>query len=265
MQESRSQQQLGSTQTNGFKVDAEERVDLYTVVREMREVIHGETRVSRAFIATHLKESEKNEVDLETAFNNWRAQFSDENQETNPIFTGFLSIRGPFSFHLLESDSKSLNAYLKHLHTEFKQKNTPYESIQVLAFNEENPSRFYSEWGACKALHSSNVPLSKPEKSDSEVQDRIFAIYNMFCQSGVRLRDRERNQIKKSEKRWNEVSDEIAISNDDFSTMINARVMSIDDYYMLYLEDLEIELDNELQFPQHPTLLDTLEYKDNLL
>ena len=265
MQENRSHQNLGASQTSGFKVDAEERVDLYGVVRDMREVPDTETRVSRAFIAANIKESEKKEVDLEADFNNWRAQFIDENQETNPVFTGFLSIRGPFSFHLLESDSKSLNAYLKHLYTESKQKNSIYENIQVLAFNEENPYRFYSEWGACKALHSSNVPLSKPEKSDTEVQDRIFAIYNMFCQSGLRLRERERNQIKKSEKRWNEVSDEIAISNDDFSTMINARVMSIEDYYMLYLEDLEIELDNELQFPQHPTLLDTLEYKDNLV
>lgn len=47
--------------------------------------------------------------------------------------------------------------------------------------------------------------------------------------------------------------------------MVSPRFMNLDDYYKLYLEDLEIELDSELQYPQHPTLLDTLEYKDNLI
>jgi len=267
MQDSRYQQPFASQQSQrqdyekSFKVDAEERGDLYSIVRDMREIEHGSTKVSRLFLAAQLNESDKNKVDLENAFLTWSSQFVED--ESTRI-TGFLLIRGSFFFHLLEADSKILNIYLKHLHDESKDKNSVYAAIYVLAFNEENPYRFYDEWGSYNALASA-VVLSKPEKSDQEMQDRIYAIYNMFCQSGYNLREKEKNQKKKSENRWKEASDEIALSNDDVSTMINSRFMSIDDYYMLYLEDLEIELDNELQYPQHPTLLDTLEYKDNLV
>jgi len=267
MQDSHLQQGYGQQHSHrqeyekSFKVDAEERGDLYTIVRDMREVEYGATKVSRLFLAAQLNESDKNKVDLENAFLNWSSQFS---EDESIRITGFLLIRGAFVFHLLEADSKILNAYLKHLHAESKEKTSVYTGIYVLAFNEENPYRFYDEWGSYNAL-SSAVVLSKPEKNDQEMQDRIYAIYNMFCQSGTHLREKEKNQKKKSENRWKEASDEIALSNDDISIMINSRFMSIDDYYMLYLEDLEIELDNELQYPQHPTLLDTLEYKDNLI
>lgn len=267
MQDSRYPQHPGSQNSNrqdyekNLKVDAEERVDLYTIVREMREVEHGQTRVSRLFYAAQLNEFEKNKVDLEAAFTNWSSKYLED--ETVKI-TGFMLIRGSFCFHLLESDSKVLNEYLKYLHAETKQKNSVYLGIYVLAFNEENPYRQYDEWGSYNSL-TTGVVITKPEKSDQEMQDRIWAIYKMFCQAGARLKEKEKNVKKKSENRWKEASDEIALSNEDISIMVASRFMNLDDYYKLYLEDLEIELDSELQYPQHPTLLDTLEYKDNLI
>lgn len=40
------------------------------------------------------------------------------------------------------------------------------------------------------------------------------------------------------------------------------RFMSIEDYYHLYLEDIEILLDREIQYPYNPPLTKYLEYYD---
>jgi hypothetical protein len=38
--------------------------------------------------------------------------------------------------------------------------------------------------------------------------------------------------------------------------------MSIEEYFEMYLDELEIELDSELHFPQLPTMIDILQYND---
>src|SRR5688572_22537518 len=85
MQQSMQGSFQGSMQSNrqeydkgAFKVDAEDRVDLYSVVREMREVEYGETRVSRIFYAAQLNEFEKNNHDLESEFLNWSSRYTED-------------------------------------------------------------------------------------------------------------------------------------------------------------------------------------------
>ena len=46
------------------------------------------------------------------------------------------------------------------------------------------------------------------------------------------------------------------------SMLFSNRFMSIDDYAELYLEDLEIKLDSEVEFPYKPSLTRNLEYSD---
>ena len=78
MQDSRYQSSQQHPQASNLdksdKVDAEERVDLYSVVREMREVQYGETRVARLFYAASLNEFEKNKdfFDKDSFFFLWK-------------------------------------------------------------------------------------------------------------------------------------------------------------------------------------------------
>ena len=59
------------------------------------------------------------------------------------------------------------------------------------------------------------------------------------------------------------MADKINPGNEELYIMSSHHLMSIQEYYELYLDDLEIELDSELHFPQNPTMIDILEYNDN--
>ena len=54
--------------------------------------------------------------------------------------------------------------------------------------------------------------------------------------------------------------EEIKIEIDDMSMLFAPKFMNLDEYYEFYLEDIEIHLDCERQYPYTPSLLNYLEY-----
>lgn len=48
-------------------------------------------------------------------------------------------IKGHYYIHFIESESQILNMLLKSLYEEHISKGNPYDTINVLAFNEDNP------------------------------------------------------------------------------------------------------------------------------
>ena len=46
------------------------------------------------------------------------------------------------------------------------------------------------------------------------------------------------------------------------SMLFMKKFMSIEDYYNMYLQDIEIHIDSEVQYPFTPSLIRNLEYLD---
>ena len=56
---------------------------------------------------------------------------------------------------------------------------------------------------------------------------------------------------------------EFRFSSEDISILLSNNYMTIDEYYAFYLEDVEINLDSEKEYPYKPSLTKVLEYSDN--
>lgn len=93
-------------------------------------------------------------------------------------------IKGSFSIHLLEAESNTLNAFLLELHKEFHKEKSIYQNINIIAFTEENSSRFYNKW-YCDNIYQAGPTLSQEiDKTDKQIQERSWDIYNQICQAG---------------------------------------------------------------------------------
>ncbi len=76
-----------------------------------------------------------------------------------------------------------------------------------------------------------------------------------MCNAG-----RRHEPKKAKEKGQKKISGEVNLTNDDMATLLMPYYMSIEQYAEMYLEDLEIKLDAELEYPYKPVLTRVLEY-----
>ena len=166
------------------KIDAQERIDLYRIVKEIREGRQPPNEiVSRLFVMTKLLDNDKVKIDIENIIYTWIRETSASLKTT---LTGFLWIKGIYCLHLLEGDSKVLNLFLKYLYDESKKKDTIYTSIVVLAFNEENPSRWFHHWGAGDVLWTGQH-REDTDKNDNEMHETVWKTYDSFYQASLYL------------------------------------------------------------------------------
>lgn len=241
------------------KIDAQERVDLYRIVKEIREGRQPNEAVSRLFVMSKLLDNDKAKVDIENIIYTW---IRETGASLKTTLTGFLWIKGIYCIHLLEGDSKVLNLFLKYLYDESKKKDTIYASVVVLAFNEENPSRWFHHWGSGDVLWTGQH-REDTDKNESEMHEIVWKAYDSFYQASLYLAQKLEKEKKITKNLWKDMADKINPGNEELYIMSSHHLMSIQEYYELYLDDLEIELDSEMHFPQNPTMIDILEYNDN--
>ena len=240
-------------------VDASERTDLYSVIKTAREGEKAKFLVARLLYVSYISDAYKNEnVDIEGQLSKWIANISEEYQT---LITGFLIVKGQFAVHFVEGESKILNLFLNYLHEEFKKDDSIYSTLNIIAFTEENPSRMFDAWGSDN-LFLSNMTLSEVDKTEQQMQDRCWVIYSLFCQAGQKLNQKLKADKNAGKYIWRDASNEVVLSTEDLQIMANKRSTSIIEYSAMYLDDLDIELDGELEFPQKPSLIDILEYED---
>ena len=174
-------------------------------------------------------------------------------QEEGSKLTGYMQQKGSYIIHLLEGEGHVIDKFIRYLVNESKKEKTIYIGINILALNEENPKRFYETW-----LYEGPFPFApvmELDKSDQQIRDRLWAIYQLFCNAGNKTKGvRDARNLK--------LVNEVALSNEDVFMLLQKNFMSIVDYSNLYLKDLEIDLDNEHVYPYPISLTSVLEFSD---
>ncbi|KAL4480155.1 hypothetical protein ABPG74_020671 [Tetrahymena malaccensis] len=233
------------------EVELKRRYNLYDILKQYRE--EGEHQpVSRLFYAAYYNEAalQQQNIELDSYMQTKINQLQESLKEQ---FQGYFLIKGSFSIHLLEAESNALNEFVKELHSDYHKEKSIYQNINIIAFTEENSNRFYNKW-YCDNIYQAGPTLSQDiDKSEKQVQDRSWEIFNQVCQAGSKY-------SQKGSKKQQKLATEINISTDDMSVLMSKFFTHIDDYYNLYLSDIEIQLDTELQYPYQPSLISILEF-----
>ena len=227
----------------------EEKKNLYQIIKKMRE--EENEPIARLFYAASLSEPEKGESNfsIEEKISNWVKTSTEINKE---ILTGYMQINGINFVHLIEGNSQILNLFLLFLYNELNKPNSIFKVIHIILFNEENPERFFNQF-LIDYGSQFRAPHIEFDKTEQQISERSWEIYLKFYEAG-----------KKSKQNHSSVNlvNEIALTDEDLCMFIQGKYMSINEYKDFYLEDPEINLDNEHIFPYTPSVLANLEYSD---
>lgn len=240
----------------------EERNDLYRVVKEIRESKpHSELSTSRLLVMCRLFDYEKQREQFRKDTRDW---IDDYDRQFKAKITGYLWLKGIYNLHLLESDSKVLNEYVRYLHTMASRKDTYYTGITVLTFNEDCPQRWFTHWGEGD-LNWTPPQKEDHNKSEAELSDLNWKTYESFYQASLFFAQRLTQEKKITPQLWKDIASKINPNNEELFCLGCDNFMSIFEFYDLYLAELEIELESEFHYPQNKTMIDILEYNDNPL
>lgn len=206
-----------------------------------------------------LIDSEKYSKPFETDTENWK---NDQEIKYRASVTGYLWMKGIYNLHLLESDSKVLNAYLRYLYDQQNRKDTYYSNITILAFNEDCPKKWFDHWGSGDLNFTGKV-YEEHGKSESDMHELSYRMYDSFFQASGAYAQKLINEKKRSKQLWKDIAEKINPNNEELFCLSCENFMNIHDYYSMYLDDLEVELESELHYPQNKTMIDILEYNDD--
>lgn len=123
--------------------------------------------------------------------------------------SSYIYIKGVFYVQLLESQSiVYINRYLSHFKEELADRPTLVNKIAIVHQSYENTKSFF------KGVSCDNNPQPGPilgdtEKTDEQIQDRSFEIYELFM-DGARM---------KAENPSHKIGNMIVLSNDDMSIL----------------------------------------------
>jgi hypothetical protein len=95
-------------------------------------------------------------------------------------------IKGLFCIHFLEGDNAVLNHFLSIQYKEFTKEKSYYSKFNVIVFNEENPIRMFDKWYADNVYQPGPTISPDIDKSDQQIQEKTWDIYNNICEAGKR-------------------------------------------------------------------------------
>ena len=132
--------------------------------------------------------------------------------------------------------------------------------MKILAVNEENRDRVFELWG-CSTVHSAGAPYVEADKSEKETQEKVWGIYQKFLEVGDKIRDRLIEECKFTPQLQKEVYENVIISPEDVYLLLSPLYPGIHDYYEIFFQDQEVQLEEDLVFPLAPHYSQYLEYK----
>jgi hypothetical protein len=68
---------------------------------------------------------------------------------------------------------------------------------------------------------------------------------------------------KKKENPSHKIGTMILLSNDDMSILISNHFMSLDEYVDLYIKEMEVERESELNYPLPPSFFEVMEFLES--
>ena len=256
------------------QIDPAERHDLYEEVKGKREN-PSKPIVSRLFYMARLELKDaaddkveqfqrQYEKDIREIVDLIREDYRREGADSvNNEITGFLRTSANCSLHFLESSSDVLNQFIDILYTHhFCQEKIGYryDQFHILAFNEDNPYRCYADWGLHSSPHQSmDPPDIHQNETEEKLLKRAWEVYDKFAQAGIKSQDKLSTGSAGREV-WKEISSEVKLSPEDFGVLQVDEFVNIEDFVRIYRNEMEIKLEDEMIFPQPPSLIDILEH-----
>jgi hypothetical protein len=162
----------------------------------------------------------------------------------------YIYVKGVFYIQLLESISiSSINAYLISFQENLNKRPTLVNIIRIVHQSYENLQPFF------KGVDCDNIPQSGPiltdtEKTEEQIQDRSFEIYDLFIEGAK----------KRSENPSHKIGNMILLSNDDMSILISSKFMSLPEYIQLYTGEMNVDREQEFSYPLPPSFFHAMEY-----
>jgi hypothetical protein len=155
-----------------------------------------------------------------------------------------------FYVQLLESPNIAhINAYLTHLQGLLGKRAGLMNMVRVVYQSYEN-SQGYLRGSDCDTNPQPGPILSETEKTEEQIQDRSFEIYELFM-DGAR---------KRSENAAHKIGNMILLSNDDMGILICNKFMSLEEYLELYVGEVNVDREQEANYPLPPSFLEVMEF-----
>ena len=162
----------------------------------------------------------------------------------------YLYIKGVFYIQVLESEGiSSINQYLQHFKSLSQQRVAFFNMIRIVHQSYENTQRLF-QGVTCDNNPQPGPILGEFEKTDEQIQDRSFELYELFM-SGARM---------KVENPSHKIGNMIVMTNDDMAILNCDKFMSLDDYLGLYLGEMNVEKEQESNYPLPPSFFEIMEY-----
>lgn len=162
----------------------------------------------------------------------------------------YIYLKGVFYIHILESSSiAAINAYLLAYHQALAKRPALVNVIRVVHQSYENFQAYFKATD-CDSNPQAGPILSETEKTEEQIQDRSFEIYDLFMEGAK----------KRSENPSHRIGNMILLSNDDMAILICSRFMSLGEYVELYTGELNVDREQEFSYPLPPSFFHVMEF-----
>lgn len=159
-------------------------------------------------------------------------------------------IKGVFYVQLLESRNiAEINAYLSHLAGTIAKKPALINTVRVVYQSYENTLGFL-KGSDCDNNPQAGPILSETDKTEEQIQERSFEIYELFM-DGAR---------KRYENSSHKIGNMILLSSDDMGILICSHFLSLQEYVELYTGEVNVDREQESNYPLPPSFLEVMEF-----
>ena len=162
----------------------------------------------------------------------------------------YIYTKGVFYIHIIESSSFSyINAYLQAYLQTIQKRPALVNTIRVVHQSYENVQGYFKGTD-CDSNQQAGPILTETEKTEEQIQDRSFEIYDLFMEGAK----------KRSENPAHRIGNMILLSNDDMAILISNRFMSLAEYINLYTGELNVDREQEFSYPLPPSFFHVMEF-----
>lgn len=160
--------------------------------------------------------------------------------------------------------SEVFENYLRQLHRDMKDPDTIYETVSVLVLSEEQKERAFESWGKenASAQFAAEVTNTDFELEGEQKIEKLWGVYENFLKGGEQYTSLLEGGESNEKSLWNKTLSAINLENTDYYVFASKCYPSLEQYFNMFLDDVDIVLDEDLSFPLSLPLTELLEYTD---
>ena len=142
-----------------------------------------------------------------------------------------------------------INEYLGSFQRIVSKKKALHHNIRIAYQSYESPVNFFRKWEMDK-VDSTGPVLVDTEKTDQQISDRTFEIYEFLEEGGKKIKENASFKI----------SNMLLLTNDDMSLLISNFYMTLAEYCEMYIEEVESKKEAEENYPLPTNIFNIVEF-----